>query len=720
MMPQITVDSLRSSVDMLRLFASQTGVPQSLSARIDDLEQRYFYMLRFIAAGNNVPDAAAELRSMAGTAREICTAIERVRQAKAGQTLYGTQLKYEALRPEENLQSLLSDYLSESGRLSTDAASLTDSRRSAALERLASDIFMRIWTVFPLGTDDSELLLSLFEGTDIPSYDSELWLGATGLGLTAYDDERRRELLLRVLRGGNEPLSAIAAVWLVVASVLHKDQGIAELNRYLADIEECNPGDVAAIFMELFRACGTKELSDDFARNILPDIMDIGRRMGEKFKNDPSRIEEAMRNGEWDDGIDVNGFDKIRSFMDAQNRGDDVYMATLGRMRQFPFFNAIANWFLPFHTGHSALADVTDGEGVAFAESVGKMPFLCDSDKYALLLSVAQTPAPMRDRLLGNIVDSQQAMNTEMLEAAMEEMQARGRKAVFGSYIKELYRFFTLFRRKGEFPVLFDIDSLFRAFPYKAESSGISDSLPAMAEALLNMRHYSQAARLFSYLGNTEPENVIYMQKAGYAHELAGHLMSATESYANALGLKEDVWTLRRMAAVLAKKKDYEAIDSFFEGKTDLFADDAETLGILATAAYRTGRYSRALELYYNVAYLDGGDAAKPVLAWLLVINRDLDAAEATFADFIDTSDKADDFLHYGHMFWAKGDVPSALAAYVRAAALVSPQKESFAEIFAESFKPLSSVLSPARLSALRTIPDIIAFRTYGSRFGKI
>ena len=62
-------------------------------------------------------------------------------------------------------------------------------------------------------------------------------------------------------------------------------------------------------------------------------------------------------------------FDAIKGFMEAQANGDDVYMDTLGHMRQFPFFHNVANWFLPFHTSHSELADVTDGEGAAIAGS---------------------------------------------------------------------------------------------------------------------------------------------------------------------------------------------------------------------------------------------------------------------------------------------------------------------------------------------------------------
>ena len=183
---------------MLRLFASK-GASAGLLSRIDDLEQRYFYMLRFIASGNVVPDIASELKDMTEAARSICMEIERARVARETQSMYGAQLRFQELRPEENLQSLVSDYLSELERLRTDSASLTDSRRAAALEQIASDIFMRLWVEFPVSSEDTELMMSMFEDSDIPDHDRELWLGALGLGLLEYKAGGRSRLLFDVM-----------------------------------------------------------------------------------------------------------------------------------------------------------------------------------------------------------------------------------------------------------------------------------------------------------------------------------------------------------------------------------------------------------------------------------------------------------------------------------------------------------------------------------------
>lgn len=718
-MAQICPDSIRSSIDMLRIFAAK-GASPSIMARIDDLEQRYFYMLRFVAAGNAVPDIARELKDMSDTARGICTEIERARIAREAQTLYGAQLRYQDLRPEENLQSLVSDYIAELERLRTDSSSLTDSRRASVLEQMASDIFMRLWVELPFAGEEAELMISIFEDPEIPAHDRELWLGAVGLGLLAYDDAERRRLLLDVVKRTPDSLSAIATVWIAIA-VSHSHIPVDEATRMLAEIHDMYPDDMADAWLELFRACGTKEISEDLARDVLPGMMDIGRRMADKLGSDPEKIEEALRNGEWNGDLDVSGFEKIKGFIEAQNRGDDVYMATLGKMRQFPFFNNIPNWFIPFHTGHSALADVTDGEGLAFADTVSKMPFLCDSDKYALLLSVASTPVSMRESLLRNLADQQAAMNGEMLESALADMKSQGRRAVMSRYVKNLYRFFSLFRRKAEFPEVFDIKALYGAFPVDMIGNDSKDRLLMIAELLLRSRHYPQAASAFNSLAAKDPDSIQAYQKMGFAYELNGDVGMAECAYVEALELKPgDIWTMRRLASVLSREEKFSDIIDLFENVQGDIADDVELLGLYGNAAYRVGDYARALELYYNIAYIDNNDSVRSALAWLLVLNGDFDGADAMFSEFIDTSSDPVDHIHMGHLRWAQSNVPSALESYARAAALVSPRKESFTELFAESFPVISGIMTHSQLSALRTAPDIIAFRTYGSRLGKL
>lgn len=61
----------RSAFDSMRRMGNATRALELLS-ELDTLEQRYFYMLRFISEGNTVPNIEAELDNIGQTADELC------------------------------------------------------------------------------------------------------------------------------------------------------------------------------------------------------------------------------------------------------------------------------------------------------------------------------------------------------------------------------------------------------------------------------------------------------------------------------------------------------------------------------------------------------------------------------------------------------------------------------------------------------------------------
>lgn len=723
-MAQIGPDSLRSTFDMLRMQAAK-GAPAGTPAQIDELEQRYFYMLRFIAGGNAVPHVAEELQEMAATARRICTTIFRHQAMSLESTMYSTQLRFQALRPEENMQSLISDYLSELERLRTDSASLADASRNSKLEALASDVFMHLWVHFPFVPEDTELVMSLFEDADIPLHDRVLWLGALGLGLLQYDDSERRHLLLQVVARCVDALSAVASLWLVLAVAVHADDELPMFaDPTFRQIEAFHPGDVADAFYELFRACGTNAVVGDIEKGILPGMMDLGRRLADRFSADSEGLDEALRNGDLGEGVGVDDYENMKKFVSAQSRGDDVFMATIGRMRSFPFFRPLSAWFMPFYASHSALAPVTEGEGMAFADNVASMPLLCDSDKYALVLSVASAPAEMRDNMLQNIAAQQDMLDSEMLQQASEAVDAdHPRRAVMSRYAKNLYRFFTLFPQRGQFPATFDIAKLFRVFPFDMFGDADADgSVIEIARLLMRLGHWPQAMATYHYLTMREPENTEYFFNMGRAAEAINDLDTAAYAYGNILDIEPDhTDAILRLASVLTVSGKYAEVVELLEPHQAALADNVEALRIYADAAQATGDIARALDLYYNISYIDTEAHVQPRIAWLALLTGDFDGSRAAFDTFIDTTAEASDYIHLGHLRWAGDDVDGALRAFAQAASMATPGKTSFIELFAESLSaPLSNVLTRQQYASLRTVPDIIAFRTYGSKYGNI
>jgi tetratricopeptide (TPR) repeat protein len=706
----------RSAFDSMRRMGNATRALELLS-ELDTLEQRYFYMLRFISEGNTVPNIEAELDNIGQTADELCHKLYIECRAVDDNALYFSQIRYQKLRPEETLGSLVSDYLSEHERLRTDAASLTDSRRQATRERLAVDIFNRLWVEYPLAEETAALLESLLLDNDIPEHDRILWLGATGLGALFYPDKGRTDLLLGIHAQGAENLSAIAAIWLVLAGEAASRTNTELTSDHTAKaIDLSQPNDLADIYLELYRANGTEAMSSDMRNTIMPGMMDMGRKLADQLGKDPESIAEQ---------IGVDGFDAIKGFMEAQANGDDVYMDTLGHMRQFPFFHNVANWFLPFHTSHSELADVTDGEGAAIAEAIDRMPMFCDSDKYALILSIGMAPKAMQAQMFSAMTSNNAMMpGSEEFDNAMEGMRRKGRRAIINNYVRNIYRFFRLFRRKNEFPVIFDPKGQFHNFPATTLAENHHEGLKAIGELLMRQKNYDAAYLVYSLLIDYDPENADYWLNRGISINTDYGISIASANFEQALELRPGhLPTIKLLAKLYINDDEYEQAESLLAPAAASHPDDLELLRMLADAYYGNSKNAKALEICYNIAYIAPDDTSiKPLMAWLLTVTGDFDAAEMTFADFISESKSSQDIIRYGHMLWAAGRTNEALDAYSRAERSADLKSaEDFRMQFQESLNDeVCAVMSPDRFSALYTVPDILAFRNFGSRLGQI
>lgn len=362
--------------DSLRQAAALVADP-SLAAEVRSAESRYFYLLRFLSENSSPFDPTADVDAIRKTAARIMAKIQTSANQTDSTSIKGSQLRFQARRPEENIESLVSDYIAELERLRADTAALTDSRRRQTLERIGADIFKRLWASDPYTDDEVRLLETVLLDATFPAYFRESLVHAIGLGAENYPSAWRAALLESAMGADSRRIAIAAEVWraLLALKTGEKVQLPHLPEIYHAAVRAAVPFEAAA----------------------MPDLMELGRRMQQNPLERPD--------------LSAADYEAVKRFADSQGRGDDVFANSLGRMRHFPFFNDMANWFLPFHSDHSALADIFDGEGAAVAELIEKMPVLTDGDKYALVLSMAMMPASMRSKALGSMVDTLYAMS---------------------------------------------------------------------------------------------------------------------------------------------------------------------------------------------------------------------------------------------------------------------------------------------------------------------
>lgn len=646
---------------------------KDLAAELNAMEQRRFYMLRTVMQGHDVPDLKAEAEAARQLVIKVAGALQHAQLAADLTTPFGIQLRFEELRPEENLESLFSDYLAESERLSTDTAALTDSRRRADLERMAADIFKHLWVNAPFDDEQQRLILSILTDESIASYDRRMWTAAIGLGNIPYTDGSRFDILLEVYRQPDASLSIIALCWLCMG-LIWADRSPLQLpvDRYIDAIAAEHPDDLAIFLRECLRI----DTSITYRKNRVPDQTEMFRKYQSMFGDaagpdgqvDMDKLREKF---EHSGPADSAQFDMMRRMDECNRRGDDVFFDTFRPLRGFPFFNEISNWFRPFHTDASELAVVTDGGGVLLADTIRRVPMLPDGDKYAVVLSLAQTPENMRAQALDAITAQFYSVldNPEFADNLTEPSEA-SRRALINTYLKDMFRFFKLSAfRYGRGSI--DVGRLIYDGNFNrrvASLAGGADIMAEIADILFDSGLFDAAALYYSFAGG-----IPALSPDRAARYVSCHFGAETDEalnlYHDYLAANPDsIPVLLHAASLLHKNGRADDAERYIGRALALEPENIEALTALANLYGSRGMLNKETETRYQIDYLteSRNTANSARLAACLVRNGDLDEAVAIYAAMPVDALTGDDEVKFAITLWLAGKRNQSLAMLVQ------------------------------------------------------
>lgn len=580
------------------------------------LESRYYYMLRSMTQGNPDPNQREETDKMLEGVLVAGEKAVRALERNDSETLAASYARYASLRPGETIPSLAVDYLTEQSKVLSDPRALTDASLRAPLERLSRDIFHRIWVDYPLDEDSCDAVINLISEKDVPQADREAWLSAVSLGLLDGFDPRRLRVLAAASRLDETRLRAAALTGLFFA--LHKYYWLnfsPTLNEVLDELKE-DPdfaADMRAVVFEYSRQLGADALCTRVENELLPRLNSMGAAMMQKLggidlsNKSPEELQSLLS------GLDLPGMgdEKTRHSMqninDMAEEGDDVFYGFLKPMHQLPFFHDVANWWMPFDTSRSEFADILDGEGALLGELFGQLGFMCDSDKYAVLMAVASAPRSMRAQSLQMMVE-QYSLIAEQLGKKDEDYDARFRRDA-ANYIKNAFRFYRLFRRKGEFYNPFLPEWGFNSSQAVSRLYSDYDSTMAIAERL-----YKSGVKSFAfpfYLGALEAglqERTSTLLRAAESAESAGYKDYALKWAEMALESNpEDEALLLYLLHLLNEHKDKRRMLELLDARGVEKLSSATTLGLYSRLLAGEHEYARAIEVVDKLLYFDKG-----------------------------------------------------------------------------------------------------------------
>lgn len=669
-------DLLRALADLRQL--SETLMQWETTAAIDRIADSYRYLLDYFARGAADPRRDDMLATLRADARAICDTLVRHAHMAENPDLYYSTARTLAHRPAPPVAHLIADYRAEERRLNADYTTIADPARRTRAEQLLSDIFARVWVTHPLGPDNRRAIADLAADTTLRPIAAPMTVSALTLGLLQCYDPARLALLIDIYLTAAETETALRALaGLAIAlfryrrrpippDVAQRLQAARDTDRWATDF--------ADLATELLRARDTDRITAKMRDELYPGLMKLQDDLRDKIDRGDLDLGALAADGnpEWDDMLSRDGLgDKLREMSEIQADGGDVFLAAFSHLKQFPFFRDISHWFLPYHDDHTAVAAL-DGLDGQLGTLLRRMPLLCDSDKYSVVLSIAQMPDQQRHSAFG-AMRAQSDQAAEMLDNLHAGDPRAARRDILNKYIQNLYRFHTLFRRKGEFfdPFAAGID-IFDLAPL-ADGFDDTDTLRTAGEFALRHRLWTEAARLLEHVDRLSDPDARRAQQIGYCYESLGDTDRAISRYDEAELLDPaSRWTLRRLAAAWRRKGRPDKALPYYRRLADSLPDDFRTTLNLAFALTEAGRYDDALQQFHKAAYYDPDSLqALRGLAWTQYITRRLDRAAESYRRIIDTDPRPADYLNAGHVARALGDTPAAIdryTSYMRAA----------------------------------------------------
>lgn len=559
----------------------------------------------------------------------------------------------------DNLSDALASY-------ADNVESLEKKEDFKQINDIAKRIFNLVWVSPSLGKEDLESICNLLVGGDNRIADP--LLGALMLReITNGVEANVLTLLLKVYSNSQSEFISVKALSLFVLLCLFYDRQLPVL-RLQKELERMPAGftdNLQTVVLEILRTLETDRINQKMREEILPNMIKMGPKIKERFKNlDEEELLNIEENPEWMEMMESSGLaDSLKEMTQLQMEGADVMMSTFGNMKNFPFFSDLYNWFVPFTLQNQELAAVFP-KNDALRKLLERVEILCDSDKFSLAFSLASLPAEQQQLMAANIEEQSRAMN-EMMTSGVEEVPL---KFLVGRYIKNLYRFFKLFRRKAEFPDLFDNimnpvkSNLLR--PYIAKK----EFLLVLAEFYMKQQAWDDAFTVYAQIESTGAITAQLYQKMGFCKQKTGDFDKALNYYMHAEVLDpENAWTMRRIAYCARKVGKWSTAVEYYEALNKLSQDDIKLAMALGKCLMEIANFEQASKIFFKAYYLKP-DSQQVIraLARAMIMKGDIETAQK-YISKLDSND-IESLIFLGHHAFISKNYEDALNKYIEAA----------------------------------------------------
>lgn len=657
---------------------SDGAMAWEISDEVNRLEESYRLMLNYAIQGADDPARDTLYNNIIKEVYVLLDRAVRQRLSVEESSLYYNTMRYEQMQ-HDSIAMLMDEYVCVTEGLSlyniitTEEKSQQSHTELKEKERLERRIFNKIWVSFPLKTEDEDVINQMLSSKILPQYFQELIVSSLLLGMLEFYDARKLKLMLLAYENSSQEVSVKALVAILLSIYVYRHRiNDEKLLNHIDAVKELDTwsSDVKTAYLEFVRTRDTERISRKMQDELIPEMLKLRPDIYKKLNDSTAMIDMSSleENPEWEEMLQRSGItDKIKELSKLQEDGGDVFMSTFSHLKTFPFFSEIANWFIPFSLDHSIVSETLGSDTTVIGEIIDSAPFLCSSDKYSFLLSMGSIPQQQRQLMLSQFEQQREALNDAGMSMSSLTLPNQ-RKNIMNKYLQDLYRFFKLFRRKGEFKDPFSTPINLVKVPMLAEDIEDIDTLTLVAEFYFRRKYFAESLDVYLSISENIPPTAQVFQKIGYCYQQEGDIENALKYYEQAELLNADsTWTLRRIAACCRALNMPQKALSYYERVANANPEDLNVALCIGHCYLELGDYKQAIKNYYKVEFLDEKStrAWRP-LAWCLLLAGEFEQSRIYYDKILSDNPSSEDFLNVGHLSLAQKRISEAISFYKR------------------------------------------------------
>jgi tetratricopeptide (TPR) repeat protein len=613
----------------------------------------------------------------------------------------------------------LDEWLRLSGEISVDP----ESEMSRKHDQLIKKIFNHLWLTDYYGDAENSLIDIIITSEKFRWHESSIFTTAITLSSLRTWQPEKLFHLVRIYETGIEQVMERALAGLILN--LHyyniRLDLYPELTSRLMNLggdkkfrEHCR-----IIVLQIIRSRETEKLGRKLQDEILPHVAKIKPRIEEKLDLDNILPKEKNedRNPAWSEFFNESEeiFKTMEELTKLQMEGADVYMSAFANMKQFDFFRDFQNWFTPFYPDHPVMNEIYRDEILGpgtneLAEALYRTPFICNSDKYSLILNLKHLPTTQKTMMLKVF-----RMELEGLQQLGEDESVtdpfRNFRINVTQYLQDIYRFFKLSPYRKEFEDLF----IGRMDIYNSSFFRMTCNAPeveaGLADYFFSKNFYEDAGELFLKQLKERPDDVQLYEKLGFCYQENSDYETALKNYHLAELIEKKPWTLKKIGLCLKRLgRTAEALEYYLQA-CELEPENIHPVIMTAHCYLDLKNYETALKYYFRVEYNDPGNLKilRPIAFCYFALGRFAES-EKYYDRLAEGKLTAHDDINLGHLSLCMGKKREAVGHYRHSLLTGEISREQFMAIFSEDTPLLISLgLNP---DDLPIIVDYLLFLT--------